>query len=81
MQQALEPLLRPVTIVEAEGNAPSAMRLLAEASDQPLGIRLAAWNKEGKEVTSQTLEDDLRVARRSWRWRSRRGWRRGAWPR
>jgi hypothetical protein len=45
VQQSLEPLLRPVSVVESESNAPSAMRLLADAADQPLGVRLAAWFK------------------------------------
>ncbi|MDB5318594.1 MAG: hypothetical protein JWN40_225, partial [Phycisphaerales bacterium] len=61
VQQALEPLLRPVSVVEIE-NAPSAMRLLVAASDQPLGVRLAAWSKAGREITGPTLDEDLKLA-------------------
>src|SRR5438477_331574 len=62
VQVALEPLLRPVAVVESE-NAPAAMRLLAESGDQPLGVRLAAWSKASpKEVSGQTLEQDLKLA-------------------
>lgn len=62
VQIALEPLLRPVAVVENE-SAPAAMRLLAESGDQPLGVRLAAWSKaSAKEVSGQTLEQDLKLA-------------------
>jgi hypothetical protein len=61
VQQALEPLLRPVSVVETE-NAPSAMRLLVAAGDQPLGVRLAAWSKAGREITGPTLDEDLKLA-------------------
>ena len=60
VQQSLEPLLRPVSVVESESNAPSAMRLLAEAADQPLGVRLAAWFKSGKDVSREALGQDLK---------------------
>ncbi|HEY7116922.1 MAG TPA: hypothetical protein VH475_10070 [Tepidisphaeraceae bacterium] len=62
VRDALEPLLRPVSVIETQAN-PGALRLLADAADQPLGIRFAAWAKTGSTgVSRQVLESDLKTA-------------------
>jgi hypothetical protein len=73
VQQALEPLLRPVSVVETESSG-SALRLLAESGDQPLGVRLAAWSKAAAArrpgdaqptaaaPTKESLEADMKLA-------------------
>ena len=61
VRQALDPLIKPVALVESE-SAPPALRLLAASADLPLGVRLAAWSKVGDDATHETLRTDLKLA-------------------
>lgn len=60
VRQALDPLMKPIGVVESE-TAAGALRLLAAEGDMPLGVRLAAWSKIGDQPTKESLAGDLKL--------------------
>jgi hypothetical protein len=60
VRQALDPLMKPISVVESE-TAPAALRLLAATGDLPLGVRLGAWSKIKESPSKESLAGDLKI--------------------